>query len=154
MKKMKMFGLGLAFCLMTAMVLAEAQERQRPNARTRSDASAARTTRPTTGRGTLNREEVYKRMLADRMKTHQAGIDELMAIKKVAEEEEATRTAAAVQSLIDKKNKSFQDSMTQMEKRRRAQAEKMSQRQSQIGTRKIDDDDDDKKEQPTVRPSR
>jgi hypothetical protein len=156
MKTVKMTGLVLTFCLMTAMVLAEAKQdnprKTQSVGGTQDISRSTRPNRPERGRGGMNREEMYKQMLANRMKTHKAGIDELAAIKKIAEEEEATRTATAIQTLIDKKDKEFKDQLASFEKRRRQQAEKLSKRDANMKTRKIDDDDDDdKKEQPTVK---
>lgn len=77
------------------------------------------------GRNRMNREQRYKQMLAKRAEVHQKQIAELDAIKKIAEEEGAKRTAEAIQKLIDKKKADYKKTAVQMEKDRRKRAEKM-----------------------------
>jgi len=86
---------------------------------------------PIRGRGSFDpqdRRRGYQQMLARRAEMNAAAIAELDAIKKIAEEEGATRTVEAIQALIDKKNAEFKKQMTTMEKQRRERAGQIQQR--------------------------
>ena len=67
------------------------------------------------GRGSVDRESMMKRrtqmleeQIAKEKEAHEAAVGELKAIKVLAEKEKATKTAAAIQKLIDKTNKKFE----------------------------------------------
>lgn len=83
-----------------------------------------------------NMEERLKEIQAGRAAAHQQGIDELVALKKLAEEENATKTAAAIQAMIDKKNEEYKKGVEQMERQRRQRTEQIQQRMSERQTQK------------------
>ena len=77
------------------------------------------------GRKRMNRETMEKQQLetidkqiAGKRKIHEEFVGELEAIKKVALEEKAERTAEKLQQLIDKKGKKFAETIEKYEERR------------------------------------
>lgn len=87
--------------------------------------------RVTTPRTMQNREAMVKEMMAKRADVHAKAIEELAAIKKLAEEENATKTAAAIQAMIDKKNEEYKKDAEQAERQRRERAEQVQKRLSE-----------------------
>lgn len=77
-----------------------------------------------------DRELMYQDAVARRMAEHKAQITELEEIKKIAQEENASRTIEAIQKLIDKKDSQFKQSLEQFERQRRARMEQIQQRTS------------------------
>ena len=66
---------------------------------------------PRSGRVPTDSSEIIRRFdqqLEQKRRTHESSIHELEAIKKVALEEKAKKTAELVQKIIDKKNKEFE----------------------------------------------
>lgn len=64
------------------------------------------------------RREMYNRIMAQRGgMTHQELIQELEAVKKIAEEENATKTVAALNALITRSNTEFQKQQADMRRR-------------------------------------
>lgn len=98
-------------------------------------------------RSAMGRTEMYRQRMAAQAETHAAEIKELEGIKKIAEEEKATKTAEAIQKLIDKKNTEYQkrvEQFEQMQKQREAQMQKrmrQQQLQQQPEQKRINDDD-------------
>lgn len=74
------------------------------------------------------REQVRQQTAERRATEHAAEIAGLEAIKKIAQEENAVRTVAAVQKLIDEKNAAFKQSQDQAERQRRARMEQIQER--------------------------
>jgi hypothetical protein len=94
--------------------------------------------RPDLGRrGMPSMEERLKEIQAGRAAAHQQVIDELLAIKKLAEEENAPKTAAAIQAIIDKKNEEYKKGIEQMERQRRQRTEQIQQRMSERQAQKV-----------------
>ncbi|MCE5186637.1 MAG: hypothetical protein LLF76_10985 [Planctomycetaceae bacterium] len=79
-------------------------------------------------RSLADREAMLKEMQASRAQVHQKAIDELVQIKKLAEEENAPKTAAAIQAMIDKRNEEYKKSMEQMERQRREREQQLQQK--------------------------
>ncbi|HOK97128.1 MAG TPA: hypothetical protein PKW71_13500, partial [Anaerohalosphaeraceae bacterium] len=72
---------------------------------------------------------------ARRMAEHRAQIAELEEIKKVAQEENASRTVEAIQKLIEKKDSQFKQSLEQFERQRRARLEQIQERTAALRAR-------------------
>lgn len=84
------------------------------------------------GRGPAeNRDEMYKEAMNRRMEGHQKEIAKLEAILKIAEDEGAAKTAAALKDLIAEKNKDVKDQMEQAEKRRTEMQQRLQERTDQ-----------------------
>lgn len=81
-----------------------------------------------------NMEERFREMQASRANLHQKAIDELLQLKKLAEEENAPKTAAAIQAMIDKRNEEYKKNTEQVERQRRERAEQLQQRMSERQT--------------------
>ena len=127
----------IAACVFAADSQKEAKTRaaQKPSIRNKSQ-SQAETARPApTQRGGAadpqQRRQGYQQMLARRAEVQAAAIAELVAIKKIAQEENAERTVEAIQALIDKKNTEYQERVKKQEAQRRERAEQMQQRTQQ-----------------------
>ena len=75
------------------------------------------------------RREMYYRMMAQRGVSHQDLLRELEAIKKIAQEENATKTVAALDELIAKKDAEFQRQQTEVQRRREEVRRQMELRQ-------------------------
>jgi hypothetical protein len=127
----KTTGLVLVVCLISALVMAEtAGEKKAEQKDKKADISASQRDPRTFGRrGTpADRQRMYKEMLAKRYENHKKAIEELEAIKKIAEEEKASRTVEALQKMIDKKNEEFKQRMEQFEQQRRNRPKRAPQR--------------------------
>lgn len=71
--------------------------------------------------------------LERRKQEHQAIIKELEDIKKIAESENAAKTAEAIQKLIDSKEAAFKKQAEEVEKRREEMMKRMEQRRKEMG---------------------
>jgi hypothetical protein len=69
-------------------------------------------------------------MLSRRKREHQATIKELEDIKKIAESENATKTAEAIQKMIDTMDAEFKNQLAEDEKKRAAIKERAEQRKN------------------------
>ena len=130
MKMKKTIGLVLALCLVSALVMAEASDGK--EAGQKADVSASKQRQKGAPRVSAsrqgdprNRQQAYKEMLEKRKANHKKTLAELEEIKKIAEEENATRTAEALGKMIDKKNAEFKQSMEQFEGRRRERSRQL-----------------------------
>ena len=123
-----------AICMLMCVVAALAIAAEKKEVKTREAAGRPDRVRrpiPMQRRGddaAEQRRRGYRQMLARRAEMHAAEIAELEAIKKIAEEEQATRTVEAIQALIDKKDAEFKERMATIEKQRRERAEQIQQR--------------------------
>ena len=141
MKTKKAIGLVLALCLVSALVMAEASDGK--EAGQKADVSASKQRQkgaprvsPNRQGDPRNRQQAYKEMLEKRRANHKKTLAGLEEIKKIAEEENATRTAEALGKMIDKKNAEFKQSMEQFEGRRRERSRQLQQRTAGRPTRK------------------
>ena len=82
-------------------------------------------------RGSVNREERYQQMLARRAEIHKQAIGELEEIKKIAQEENATRTVEAIQKMIDKKNAEYKKGIEEFTRMQKERADQIRQRTGQ-----------------------
>ena len=138
MKTNRWVSVGLILFIVTAGVLwAQAQEEGKKDTQVteqkttqpekgsprqrRTDPSAAR-------RRTVDRQQMYQERAARQSEMHRASLKELEDIKKIAEEEGATRTVEAIQQLMDKKNAEFKKGIEQAERTRRERAAQMQER--------------------------
>lgn len=80
------------------------------------------------GRGSVNPQERYQQMLSRRAEIHKQAIDELEEIKKIAQEEGATRTVEALQKMIDKKNAEYKKGIEEFTRMQRQRADQIQQR--------------------------
>jgi len=136
METKKTIGLVLGFCLISALVMAEASNEKEAGQKHKGpDVSASRqrggsVPRVSPGRrGTpKNHRQAYQEMLAKRRANHKQALAELEEIKKIAKEEGATRTAEAIQKMIDKKDAEFKQKMEQFEQQRRERSKRVQQR--------------------------
>lgn len=62
-------------------------------------------------------QQRYRQMLSKQAEKHGQEIAELEAIRKIAEEEQATRTVAAIQEMIVKKNAAYKKRVEEFESR-------------------------------------
>ncbi|MHC4551436.1 MAG: hypothetical protein ACYSUT_01525 [Planctomycetota bacterium] len=128
---------GLSLILFVLAGFATAEE-HKTSAEKNREHSAKTVRQAPRGRGqSANRDQMYREMLAKRAESHRASIKELMDIKKLADEEGAVKTAAALQEMIDKKNDEFKKNMERFEMGRRQRSEKLKTRE-----KKADDDTD------------
>ena len=130
----KWTGLMLAVLLGTGVVFAEAQQ-----GNTSKDAQMReRLQRVAPGRSgdPAAREQMFRDRMAQQAEKHSAEIKQLMDIKKLAEEEKATKTAEAIQKLIDGKNAVYQKNIEQVERARRERAARLQQRTQQVQSQK------------------
>lgn len=145
MKRTRIFGLILVVCLLSVMVIAK-DAKEEP-AQQKREGVSARQERPTGGpaargmqgrRGGAprDRQQMYQQRLAQQATVHKQALAELEAIKKIAEEEDATRTVAALQKMIDKKDAEFKAKMEKFEKQRRERSKQATQRTGERPTRK------------------
>lgn len=105
----------------------------------KTDAQRGRLQRATpAGRGMelAGREQMFRDRMAQQAEKHSAEIKQLMDIKKLAEEEKATKTAEAIQKLIDEKNAVYQKNIEQVERARRERAARLQQRTQQVQSQK------------------
>ncbi|MBL7215595.1 MAG: hypothetical protein ISS71_07945 [Phycisphaerae bacterium] len=145
----KWTGLMLVLIAVAGFVFAEAQQEEKSQdaavrERMQQGTSAARE------RGMAGREQMYRERMAKQAEAHRAEMQELIDIKKIAEEENAAKTAEAIQALIDKKNAEYQKGVEQVERARREQAERLQKRMEKAHESKekaADTDSPDKSEE-------
>lgn len=136
MKTKKTIGFVLAVCLISALVMAEAANDKEAVQKSKgADVSASGQRQeggprvsPSRRGDPRNRQQAYQEMLEKRGAAHKKAVAELEAIKKIAEEEDATRTVEALQKMIDKKNAEFKQRMEQFESQRRERSKQLQQR--------------------------
>lgn len=132
----KTIGFVLAVCLISTLVMAEASsDKEAGQKAKKADAPAVRQRQeggpqlsPGRRSDPTNRQQAYQEMLERRGAQHKEAVAELEAIKKIAEEEGATRTVEALQKMIDKKNDAFKQSMERFESQRRERSKQLQQR--------------------------
>ncbi len=76
-------------------------------------------------------QELYQNAQQRRQQQHDEAIKELEELKKLAESENATKTAAAIQKMIDKQNEEYKKQTEEADRRRAQFTELMRQRQQQ-----------------------
>ncbi len=146
MKKNVLIVAGLVLFVMTGFVTAAEEEGAAEGARVRTrTVPAAREKKPPTptaadarrerltsrggrGQSPTARDQMYREMLAKQGEKHREALKELEDIKKIAEEEGATKTAEAIQALIDKKDADYKQNIEKAEKARAERAERVEQR--------------------------
>lgn len=120
MKKMGLMIIAVSLSLSVAALAAE----KSTNTQTPSQSQTAPAAKGK-GRGMAQTPKMLADEIAKLKQEHQAVINELEEIKKLAAEEKATKTAAAVDKLITKKNQEFQKKIepqeTQLKKLQEAQ---------------------------------
>ena len=79
-------------------------------------------------RGPVDMQQRYQQMLTQRAEIHKQAIDELEEIKKIAQEEGATRTVEALQKMIDNKNAEHKKSIQNFTRMQRERADQIRQR--------------------------
>ncbi len=141
MKLNKLTIISLLFVIVSGLLYAEAQkdQGQMPKSRTRTGFSR---------RDRASTEERFRQRQERQGTAHRAAIQELEAIKKLAEEEDAVKTAAAIQKMIDKKNAQYQEvvkqDMERFQRARRGSAERSKARPKGRQVKKAGDGDKDK----------
>jgi len=86
-------------------------------------------TRSVTARGVrMDRNQMMRERMKKQVEVHQAALKELEDIKKIAEEEGATKTVAALQKLIDEKDAKFKEDLQKIEKARREREKKLKEK--------------------------
>jgi hypothetical protein len=118
--KIRMLAVTGIVCLATGLAAA-AEQRSTPRPMPERRATTARP-------GTVDREAAFRDMLAGRAQAHAEAMKELVDLKKLAEEENATKTAEAIQAMIDKKDAEYKKSVEQFERQRRERTEQLQQR--------------------------
>ena len=145
MKTKKTIGWVLAVCLISALVMAEAStEKEAGQKRKGADVSVSKqrdggvpSRVSPSRRGTpANRQQMYQEMRTKRMASHKQALEELEAIKKIAEEENAPRTAEAIGKLINKKDAEFKQKIEQFERQRRERSKRDQQRTEKLERKK------------------
>jgi len=144
MKAKKTIELALAVCLISALVMAETSTEKEaeqkckgvrvPASRQRQE-DATRVSPHRRG-APMDRRQVYEERLAKQTARHKEALAELEAIKKIAEEEKAPRTAEAIQKIIDRKDAEFKQKAEQFEQQRRERFEQVRQRTAERSARK------------------
>ena len=127
MRSKKLAGLILVLFVIGGFVFAEAekaQKQEKPDVE-RLDPRTRSMGHP---RSRADRSQMYRERMEKQMEMHKAALKELEDIKKLAEEEGATKTAAALQKLIDKKDARFKKNLQQFEKARRERALKLQEK--------------------------
>lgn len=76
-------------------------------------------------------QELYQNAQQRRQQQHEEAVKELEELKKLAESENATKTAAAIQKMIDKQNEEYKKQTEEADRRRAQFTELMRQRQQQ-----------------------
>ncbi len=127
-------GLTLIVLIITGFVFAESQQGDSSREAAVRD-RMQRVTPPGRAADAAGREEMYRQRMAQQTETHRAGIKELLDIKKIAEEENATRTVEAIQNLIDKKNAEFRKNVEQVERARRERSQRLQERTARAPSR-------------------
>jgi len=144
MKTKKICGLVLMACLVSAWVMAETssgKETKRIHKKVGVSASGERKAdvpriSPDRQRTSMDRRQAYQERLAKQMAGHRQALAELEAIKKIAEDEGATRTVEAIQRMIDKKDAKFKQKMEQFEHQRHERSKRLQQRTAEKSARK------------------
>ena len=144
MKAKKIIELVLAVCLISTLAMAESstenevEQKRRgvgvPVSRQRQE-DAPRVSPGRRG-APMDRRQAYQEMRAKRMDGHKQALAELEGIKKIAEEEGATRTAEAIQKMIDRKDAEFKQKAEQFERQRRERSKRVQQRTAERSVRK------------------
>jgi len=137
--KIRMLVVTGMVCLAATLAAAAAEQSD-----TTRQAPERRAARPG---ATADREAAFRDMLAGRADAHAAAMKELADLKKLAEEENATKTAAAIQAMIDKKNAEYNKSVEQFERQRRERAEQLQKRLSERRGSRPSSAPDDKAEE-------
>jgi hypothetical protein len=106
MKKMGLMVVVVALSLSVAAFSAEEPKAQKPSSKTK----AVRGDRAQSAKTLANQ-------IAQLKQEHQAAIKELEEIKKLANEEKATKTAGALDKLIARRNQEFQKRITPLQQR-------------------------------------
>ncbi len=136
MKKSMLFWMCVSVIAMAAVAIA-AEGTEKAKAKTPpspADSSAQEIPTRAPGmpgqapRGTVNREDMYKEMMARRTEMHRAEIAKIEAIIKIAEGEKATKTVEALKALIAEKDKEFKDQTEQAALRRQSRSGPASRR--------------------------
>jgi hypothetical protein len=128
--------------MMTSFVFAEA--RQEGQSQDTAARQRPQRTAPAGRMDAAGREQMLKQRMVQQAEAHRAKIQELLDIKKIAEEENATKTADAIQKLIDKKNAEYQKNVDQVEQIRQERAARLQRRGEQAETQKQDAQPDTK----------
>lgn len=76
-------------------------------------------------------QEMYQNAQQRRQQQHDEAVKELEDLKKIAESENAAKTVAAIQKMIDKRNEEFKKQTEEADRRRAEFTELMRQRQQQ-----------------------
>lgn len=87
---------------------------------------------PGMGRDPNAMRQMAQDAIERRKQEHQATIKELEEIKKIAESENATKTAEAIQKMIDAKDAAFKKQLAEVEKRRAEMEERRNQRKQEL----------------------
>jgi hypothetical protein len=132
---MKKFIVSMIVFLAVGMVIAVSESEKQGDSK--GDTPAVRQQQPGRpgqgqagrSRGPVDHQQRYQQMLSRREDVHKKSIAELEAIKKIAEEEGATRTVEAIQKMIDKKNTDYQQAIERFE---RARKERMQRTRRQV----------------------
>lgn len=123
MKKLAALILVVGFVI-SGFVFAEAEEEQsRETPQVRQNGSRTSPVGRVGMRG--DRKQMMREWMEKQRTEHEAALKELKDIKKIAEEEEAVKTAEAIQKLIDKKDAEFKKKIEQMQLARQAREKKM-----------------------------
>ena len=126
MKVKKLTGLILAIFVTSGFVFAKTQKVEAQKEETQKTPQVQRRdprANPVSRTGSrADRSQMMRERMQKQMEMHQAALKELEDIKKIAEEEGATKTAKALQKLIDKKDTAFKERLQQFEKARRERA--------------------------------
>ena len=130
----KWTGLMLALLIVTGFVFAEAEQSESQKSEVRERIQQA--TPAGRGRAGGGREEMYRQRMAQQAEMHRVEMQELLDIKKIAEEENAPKTAEAIQALIDKKNAAYQKGIEQLERARREREARLKERAKRIEAQK------------------
>ena len=130
MKAKKLAGLILALFVISGFVFAEAEKVKKAEKMEKTEAQQLDPkTRSMPRRGSRpDRSQMLRERMEKQMKVHKAALKELEDIKKIAEEEGATKTAEALQKLIDKKDAQFKKNLQKFEKARKERALKLQER--------------------------
>jgi hypothetical protein len=80
-------------------------------------------------------QQGFESMMKQRQEDHAKAVGELEEIKKIAESENATKTAEALQKMIDKKNADFKKAVDDIEKRQKERMEMIQKRQQEMEAR-------------------
>lgn len=85
----------------------------------------------TRGQAAGTAQEMYQNAQQRRQQQHDEAVKELEDLKKIAESENATKTVAAIQKMIDKRNEEYKKQTEEADRRRAQFTELMRQRQQQ-----------------------